>query len=297
MIKDEAEEITSASGKHIKTASINDFKIVPLVDQSTAKRMQIIGTILQTLFATSLIITFVLALFFKGSLLTIWLCINTVQLLAHVPPIQAKLPANAHYFFLNLMCMVRLNFASFNDSVYDLVSTIEESKLIHDEDAYFSSQLHNFGYRFSFIHNMFLIACAALLLTLVWAFTTILDRLRPSASSTMAKASLNNCMVRFALEAHLELMICAFITLSNTREAGSIYWLISLASVIASTITIVVLVYRTFNMENLSNKISSKAVELKERADKVDNEVAEASWTPAADISANSVYNSNAAFN
>ena len=138
-IKDEAEEITSASGKHIKTESIDDFKIAPLVDQSTAKRMQSIGTILQTLFAASLIITFVVALFFKGSLLTTWLCINTVQLLAHVPLIQAKLPANAHYFFLNLMCMVRLNFASFNDSVDDLASTIEESKLIHDEDAYFSS--------------------------------------------------------------------------------------------------------------------------------------------------------------
>lgn len=275
-IKDEAEEITSASGKHIKTESIDDFKIAPLVDQSTAKRMQSIGTILQTLFAASLIITFVVALFFKGSLMTTWLCINTVQLLAHVPLIQAKLPANAHYFFLNLMCMVRLNFASFNDSVDDLASTIEESKLIHDEDAFFSSQLHNFGYRFSFIHNMLLIACAALLLTLVWAFTTILDRLRPSASSTKAKASLNNCMVRFALEAHFELMICAFITLSNPGEAGSIYWLISLASVIASAIIIVVLVYRTFTMETLSNNISTNAVELQERADKVDNEVASA---------------------
>ena len=92
-------------------------------------------------------------------------------------------------------------------------------------------------------------------------------------------------------------MICAFITLSNPGEAGSIYWLISLASVIASTITIVVLVYRTFTMETLSNNISSKAVELEERADKVDDEVAEASWTSAADISADSVYNSNAAMN
>ena len=79
------------------------------------------------------------ALFSKGSLLTIWLCINTVQLLAHVPLIQAKLPANAHYFFLNLMYMVRLNFASFNDSVDDLASNIEESKLIHDEHAYYNS--------------------------------------------------------------------------------------------------------------------------------------------------------------
>ena len=245
-IKDEAEEITSASGKYIKTESIDDFKIAPLVDQSTAKRMQSIGTILQTLFAASLIITFVVALFFKGSLLTTWLCINTVQLLAHVPLIQAKLPANAHYFLLNLMCMVRLNFASFNDSVDDLASTIEESKLIHDEDAFFSSQLHNFGYRFSFIHNMLLIACAALLLTLVWVFTKILDRLRPLSASR--RKTMTNFMARFALEAHFELMICAFITLSNPGATGSIYWLISLASIIASTITIAVLIHHTFKI-------------------------------------------------
>ena len=68
-------------------------------------------------------------------------------------------------------------------------------------------------------------------------------------------------------------------------------------SVIASAITIVVLVYRTFTMETLSNNISTNAVELQERADKVDNEVASAKWTPAADVSADSVYNSNAAMN
>ena len=38
-IRAEAEEITSISGKHIKTDSIDDFKMAPLVDQSTAKRM------------------------------------------------------------------------------------------------------------------------------------------------------------------------------------------------------------------------------------------------------------------
>ena len=275
-IKNEAEEITSASGKHLQPERI-DFKIAPLVNQNTAKHVKIIGIIMLSLLAAALIITFVLALFFQGSLLTTWLCINTIQLLAHIPLIQAKLPANAHYFFLNLLCMVRLNFASFNDSVSveDLNSSILESKLIHDDHAYYSSLLHNFGYRFSFAYNMLLIACAALLLTLVWAFTKILDHLRPLSASR--RKTMTNFMARFALEAHFELMICAFITLSNPGATGSIYWLISLASIIASTITIAVLVHHTFKIEHLSDKISSSSkavVDGQQTTTKVEDEVA-----------------------
>jgi hypothetical protein len=55
---------------------------------------------------------------------------------------------------------------------------------------------------------------------------------------------MKNCMVRFALEAHFELMICSFITLSNTDATGSSWWLVSLASVVVSVGAVVALIVK-----------------------------------------------------
>ena len=119
-------------------------------------------------------ITFTLAMF-RGSLATTWLCINTVQVLAHVPMIATKLPGNAHYFILDLLSFVRLNLDSFNSSVDDLHDKMMEYELLSGDDLY-DSKLHNLGYRYSFAHNMLLFGCALLVLCLVWLFVTILER-------------------------------------------------------------------------------------------------------------------------
>ena len=136
------------------------------------------------IFGLAFSITVVIALCFKGSLLTTWLSINTIQLLAHVPLIASKLPANAHFFILNLLSFVRINFNSLNDSVDDVAADLEEYNLISNDGAYYSAQMHNFGYRFSFVHNMLLFMCAGMVLGLVWLFVTVIDRLRGSSSST-----------------------------------------------------------------------------------------------------------------
>lgn len=94
---------------------------------------------------------------------------------------------------------------------------------------------------------MLIIACVALVFALVWLFITIFGKLRrtcqPQSSST-AEASMSNCLKRIALEAHFELMICSFITMSNPDQAGSVWWIVSLACLIGSAIAIVVLANR-----------------------------------------------------
>ena len=166
-------------------------------------------------------------------------------MLAHIPLIQSKFPADAHYFFLNLLSVVRLNFANINSSLDDLVESIEEFKMIEDADAFFSAELHNFGYRFNFAHNMLLIASAALILSLAWVISHIVQRLRSSGSTQSARASKSDYLVRFALEAHFELMVCSLITVSNPGQVGSIYWFISLASLLGTVIALAILAQRT----------------------------------------------------
>ena len=241
----------SDSGKHLNVSAV-DFKIAPLVEPSTAYKLRSIGIIMMLIVSIAVTITFILALFCRGSLITTWLCINSVQLLAHVPMIAIKLPANSHYFLLNFLSVLRLNFKSFNDSVDDLGSRLEEYQLISNDNTFYSAHLHNMGYRYSFAHNTLLIACAALVLAFVWLFVTVTERLMRlcrlsrAAGRSSAEASMSNCMVRFLMEAHFELMICAFITLSNVDKAGSIYWLLSLAYLILSFTAIISLASRLY---------------------------------------------------
>lgn len=91
---------------------------------------------------------------------------------------------------------------------------------------------------------MLLIAYIGLVLSLVWAFTSIYEFIRPSSS---AKASMTKCMLRFGLEAHFELMICAFITQSNPSEAGSKYWILSMTFIVMSFVAMLILAYHTYS--------------------------------------------------
>jgi len=133
--------------------------------------------------------------------------------------IAAKMPSNAHYFFLNLLCIVRLNFEVFNNSVDDLASKLEEYHMISSDSSFYSAQLHNLGYRYNFLHNTLVIVSVALVLILVWLFVVIFERLRRICnpkSTKSAEISMSNFLVRFLLEAHFELMICAFISLTSS---------------------------------------------------------------------------------
>ena len=173
-IDDSDGRLTSISGDHIKTDQSADFKIASLIDRQTAGLVKTLSTILLSILGVSLTITFSLAMF-RGSLATTWLCINTLQVLAHVPMIAHKLPGNSHYFILDLLSFVRLNLDSFNSSVDDLHDKMMEYELLSGDDLY-DSKLHNLGYRYSFAHNMLLFGCALLVLCIVWLFVTVLER-------------------------------------------------------------------------------------------------------------------------
>lgn len=91
--------------------------------------------------------------------------------------VASKLPANAHYFLLNMLSVIRLNFQNLNDSVDELAEQMEEYELLSDNSSTYSSQLHNMGYRHDVVRNMLLIGCAALVIVLAWLFVTLFERM------------------------------------------------------------------------------------------------------------------------
>ena len=49
-----------------------------------------------------------------GPLLPVWMFINSMQLIVHVPLIRAKLPGNSHFFLLDHLNILRMHFFRFN---------------------------------------------------------------------------------------------------------------------------------------------------------------------------------------
>jgi hypothetical protein len=70
-------ELKSDKGESIDYGTTLNFKIAPLIDQKTASRVDTIGTIVLSMVGIAFTIAFVLAIF-RGSLLSTWLCINTM---------------------------------------------------------------------------------------------------------------------------------------------------------------------------------------------------------------------------
>ena len=121
--------------------------------------------------------SFFLAIF-GGSLIQTWLFINTLQLIAHLPLISQNLPANAHYFLLNFLSLVRLSFESLNSSIDQIGSQMEQYELAASEDTSYSFHFHNCGYHFSFARNMLFGISLAILLVLIWIFTAVIEFVR-----------------------------------------------------------------------------------------------------------------------
>jgi len=129
---------TSESGKSVNFGHEVKWPLSPLISKEQVSGVESLGSLWLALIYIAIAISFFLAIF-KGSLLSTWMMINSLQLIAHLPLISVRLPANAHYFLLNFLGLVRLNFESINASIDSLSDRLSEYELIASEDSYFNS--------------------------------------------------------------------------------------------------------------------------------------------------------------
>lgn len=244
--KDSDGKLYGASGKKLANGQKLEFEIPPLVEKTQSKSSEAIADLWLSLIWVSLAITFLLAIF-QGSLVTTWIFVNSLQLIAHVPLISARLPPNAHYFLLNFLGLTRLNFQAFNEAVDSMDAKLHEFQMVKDADSAFGTHLQNSGYHFSMVRNMLFGMVLFSLIGLVWGFTALFKRCNRSQQAQQAQANktskevwMNNFMVRFLLLAFFELLICSFIQLSDLNgPGGAFWWFIALVFVVASCAAIV----------------------------------------------------------
>jgi len=67
----------------------------------------------------TLFISFTLAIM-KGPLLSSWIFLGTMQLIAHIPLLNIRLPANANIFLASLLNLSRMNIEAINSALDDL---------------------------------------------------------------------------------------------------------------------------------------------------------------------------------
>lgn len=116
----------SADGSQGKTVT---WQLPPLAKKETMNRVERIAYLWLVLVCIALVVSLILAAF-RGSLVSTWLFINTMQLVAHIPMIAGKLPANAHYFFLSFMSLTSLSFEPVNSLLDDIESKAVDSGLV-----------------------------------------------------------------------------------------------------------------------------------------------------------------------
>lgn len=230
--------LKTADGQQVAMGKTVQWKMQPMVKEDTTTKYETIGKIWLALISLALTISFFLALF-QGSLLPTWMLINSLQLIAHVPLIASQLPANAHYFLLNLLSLVRLNFESLNTLLDDAEARLQEYQLLSDSDSYYTSQLHNSGYRYRFARNMLTILCLAALVALVWVIMSLFEaKCRNGQNRRTRRESvsvlMSNFTVRFLYELFFEIFLCALINVSAfSVGAANGNWVISLFMLLA----------------------------------------------------------------
>ena len=242
--------LKSESGKQVEFGKTVEWNLsVPFVQDKEITSMRALANFWIALICLAVMITFVLALF-KGSLVQTWMLINTLQLVAHLPLIATKMPANAHYFLINLLGVVRLHFDQMSAAIDNLDSKLKEYEILSDENSFFTASMNESGYHISFTRNTLFILTAIMLITLVWAMTAIVEWMccrravregQRSKLTITKEVFMNNFMVRFLYEVFFELVLCALINLSasaSSAPGGNGTWTLSMITLIVGTLTI-----------------------------------------------------------
>ena len=169
------------------------------------------------LVSVAIILSFVLSLF-HGSLVTTWMLINTLQLVAHLPLITNTLPSNAHYFLLSLLGVVRMHIDQLGATLDDFDTVRKEFEIQSDPNNQFFSNLLDNGYHVSFLRNTLFLSSLIVGVAFVWFWMAILENTfckrkgaRRSTLSVTKEVFLNNFLVRLLYTAFFELVLCALV--------------------------------------------------------------------------------------
>ena len=185
-----------------------------------------------------------------GSLLPIWMFVNTLQLIAHTPLINTAMPSNAHYFLMKYLNIVRLNISSVDQRVE---SSFGLGK-VGTQSIFLNQLMQVCGYHHSFVQNLNVMILLGLVLIATWVLCVLKDYISRGSSAkflrTRHEPMLNNITLRFFYECFFEICICIMINIAALdfgSLSSSIQWataMIFAGSIVVFMMFLVSLAYR-----------------------------------------------------
>jgi len=164
-----------------------------------------------------------LAFFSLGSLLPLWVFVNSLQIITHSILLHTGMPGNVHYVFKDYLDLVRLNWPALNLALDDRSSYRQETQ----SSKYFNIFLETSDYVYLFAPNLVLVGTAGLAVLLVWISLALKDNMRvkhrlPGLSFFRKKhePQANNFALRFFYEFFFEICLCALINIAAMNFSG-----------------------------------------------------------------------------
>ena len=114
-----------------------------------------------------------------GILVPIWMFINTIILVVHLPLIKSNMPSNIHYMLIHFLNIFRLNFKFIDDAVDKIFVNFDVlSKFIieyEQKDTAFTDHLTYCNYKFNFFRNMVFFLTLLVVIGSVWLIMYAID--------------------------------------------------------------------------------------------------------------------------
>ena len=199
-----------------------------------------------------------------GPLLPVWMFINSMQLIVHLPLIRSPQPGNSHLFLLDHLNVLRMNFGSLNAWLQKQVgdSRLEDVGLVlNPEASYYTTLVYQCGYSFSLWPNLILTFCLLGLTLVIWLIMAGADLTRCFCTKHCVKGrckrsckrrcrrrhreqTMNNFFVRFLYEIFFEIMLCVMINVSyidfgSARQSGA--WALSIVLIVLTFVALVLI--------------------------------------------------------
>lgn len=165
------------------------------------------------------IVLLILSFFSLGSLLPMWIFVNSLQIITHTTLLKTMMPGNAFLVLKQYLDMLRFNWYAFNEVLYD-----RNSDFGHRLDTgLYNIYLQSSDYVHLFAENLTIVTMLAGAIGLVWAILALKNCFGPKPRSSKPSSTnssrkheqqANNFAVRFFYEMFLEFCLCALINIT-----------------------------------------------------------------------------------
>ena len=107
----------SQAGVRVATGSKLNHHIVPQVPPRQGEQIEYWGRDVDTFVKIYLLFVLMCNLIVSGEILSVWMFVNTLQLIFHFPLINQQMPGNASYFCRKLLDLARFNWVPITQEV------------------------------------------------------------------------------------------------------------------------------------------------------------------------------------